>query len=286
MDAEKSTTNKRNGSGDFVEALARGLDVIKAFGPTSMELTVSEVAVRTGLPRPTARRLLMTLEQLGYARLSSGAYALTTKTLELGTACIAAQGIWDVARPHMLALVGKTGESSSMSQLDGSDIVYMARVPVAKIIAISVQIGTRFPAPATSMGQVLLADLTVSQLDDVLDIPSASVIIPRVVFSRAELDDVLAGVRERGWAQADELLSIGIRSVAAPVRDRSGRTAAAMNVTVHAAETSRERLVGEYLPLLLEATAEVTTAWSNLAMLPTTSPRVITERVPRPPPRT
>ena len=81
MDAEQSTTNKRNGSGDFVEALARGLDVIKSFGPTSMELTVSEVAARTGLPRPTARRLLMTLEQLGYTRFSNGAYALTTKTL-------------------------------------------------------------------------------------------------------------------------------------------------------------------------------------------------------------
>jgi IclR family transcriptional regulator, pca regulon regulatory protein len=270
VDADKSTTNKRNGSGDFVEALARGLDVIKSFGPTSMELTVSEVAAKTGLPRPTARRLLMTLEQLGYTRFSNGAYALTTKTLELGTACIAAQGIWDVARPHMLALVGKTGESSSMSQLDGSDIVYMARVPVAKIIAISVQIGTRFPAPATSMGHVLLADLTAPQLDAALDTPSASAVIPRVVLSRAELDEILADVRERGWAQADELLSVGIRSIAAPVRDRSGRTAAAMNVTVHAAETSREHLVGEYLPLLLEAAAEVSTSWSNLAMLPTT----------------
>ena len=177
MDGEQSTTNKRNGSGDFVEALPRGLDVIKSFGPTSMELTVSEVAAKTGLPRPTARRLLMTLEQLGYTRFSNGAYALTTKTLELGTACIAAQGIWDVARPHMLALVGKTGESSSMSQLDGSDIVYMARVPVAKIIAISVHIGTRFPAPATSMGHVLLAGLSAPQLDAALATPSAAAVI-------------------------------------------------------------------------------------------------------------
>ena len=198
VDAEQSTTNRRNGGGDFVEALARGLDVIKSFGPTSMELTVSEVATKTGLPRPTARRLLMTLEQLGYTRFSNGSYALTTKTLELGTACIAAQGIWDVARPHMLALVGKTGESSSMSQLDGSDIVYMARVPVAKIIAISVHIGTRFPAPATSMGHVLLSDLTATQLDATLATPSASDIIPRVVLSRAELEEVLArGPRAR-----------------------------------------------------------------------------------------
>ena len=87
--------------------------------------------------------------------------------------------------------------------------------------------------------------------------PSASAIIPRVVLSRAELDDVLAEIRERGWALSDELLSLGIRSIAAPVRDQSGRTAAAMNVTVHAAETSSERLIGDYLPLLLEAAAEV-----------------------------
>jgi IclR family transcriptional regulator, pca regulon regulatory protein len=273
VDTERNTTNKRHASSDFVEALARGLDVITSFGPTAMELTVSEVSVKTGLPRPTARRLLMTLEQLGYVRFTNGAYSLTTKTLELGTSCIAAQGIWDVARPHLLDLVGRTGESSSMSQLDGSDIVYMARVAVPKIIAISVHIGTRFPAPATSMGQVLLADLAAEQLDAALDTPSASGIIPRVVLSRAELDETLAAVRERGWAISDELLSIGIRSIAAPVRDRNGRTAAAMNVTTHAAETPIERLIGEYLPLLLEAAADTSTAWANLAMLPVAAPR-------------
>ena len=273
MNARRKAPNKRNDSTDFVEALARGLDVIKAFGPTAMELTVSEVAARTGLARPTARRLLMTLEQLGYTRLANGAYTLTTKTLELGTAYVAAQGLWDIARPHLASLVAKTGESSSMSQLDGSDIVYTARVPVPKIIAISVQIGTRFPAAATSMGRVLLADLDKSELDEVLAKPSASGVIPRVVLSRSELDKSLAEIRERGWALSDELLSLGIRSIAAPVRDRSGRTAAAMNVTVHAAETSIERLVDEYLPLLLQTAADVTSAWSDLAMLPSTSLR-------------
>jgi IclR family pca regulon transcriptional regulator len=267
MNASK-TPNKRNDSTDFVEALARGLDVIKAFGPTAMELTVSEVAARTGLARPTARRLLMTLEQLGYTRLSEGAYSLTTKTLELGTAYVAAQGLWDISRPHLVSLVSKTGESSSMSQLDGSDIVYTARVPVPKIISISVQIGTRFPAVATSMGQVLLADLDRPALDEVLAIPSHSQVIPRVTLSRGELDESLAEIRERGWALSDELLALGIRSIAAPVRDQSGRTAAAMNVTVHAAETSIETLVDEYLPMLLETAAAVTSAWADLALLP------------------
>jgi IclR family pca regulon transcriptional regulator len=159
-----------------------------------------------------------------------------------------------------------------MSQLDGSDIVYMARVPVPKIIAFAVHIGTLFPAVATSMGRVLLSDLESDALDAVLATPSRSGIIPRVVPTRAELDTDLGEIRERGWALSDEQLSVGIRSVAAPVRDPQGRVAAAMNVTVHAAETSIEQLTGEYLPFLLEAAAGVTEEWANLALLPVAEP--------------
>lgn len=270
------------GDGDFVEALARGLDVIKAFGPTALELTVSEVAARTGLARPTARRLLLTLEQLGYVRSVDGVFSLTTRTLELGTSYISALGMWEIARPHLTQLVSRTGESSSMSQLDGSDIVYTARVPVAKIIAFSVRIGTLFPAVATSMGRVLLADMSPDELDELLATPSRSGIIPRVTPTRAELDESLASIRERGWAMSDEMLSVGIRSIAAPVRDATGRTAAAMNVTVHAAETSIEHLTTEYLPLLLETATAVSQEWSNLAMLPIAPEQPGAE----PPPRT
>jgi IclR family pca regulon transcriptional regulator len=263
-------TGAQRGSGDLVEALARGLEVIKAFGPTALTLTVSEVATRTGLARPTARRLLLTLEELGYVRAVDGVYSLTTRTLELGTAYIGALGMWEIARPHLVGLVSQTGESSSMSQLDGSDIVYTARVPVPKIIAFSVRIGTLFPATVTSMGRVLLADRSPEELDEILAMPSRSGVIPRAAPTRDELERSLEEIRERGWALSDEMLSVGVRSIAAPVRDASGRTAAAMNVTVHAAETSIERLTGEYLPLLLETAAAVTDEWSNLAMLPTT----------------
>ena len=229
-------------SPDFVEALARGLDIITAFSPTATALSVSEVAARTSLPRPTARRLLMTLERLGYVRSSDGVYTLTTKVLELGTTYIAALGIWELARPHLEALVAQTGESSSMSQLDGSDIVYVARVPVPKIIAIAVHIGTRFPAVATSMGQVLLADLADDELTTVLQTPVAVGDHPAGgADPQASSTRDLAVVRERGWALSDERLSLGIRSIAAPVRDASGATVAAVNVTVHAAETSVER---------------------------------------------
>lgn len=257
---------------DFVEALARGLDVIKAFGPGATSLTVSEAAARTALARPTARRLLMTLEELGYVTSRAGAYSLTARTLELGTAYVAARGRWDVARPHLVALVARTHESSSMSQLEGSDIIYRERASVPKIIALSVHVGTKFPATATAMGHVLLAEQSPEQLDDTLATPSASGIIPRVSLTRGELDACLSQVREQGWAMSDELLSFGIRSIAAAVRDGSGRTVAAVNVTTHAAETPVDRLVGDHLPPLLDAAAAIGQAWADLAVLPVVSP--------------
>ncbi|NNC78690.1 MAG: helix-turn-helix domain-containing protein [Acidimicrobiales bacterium] len=253
---------------DFVEALARGISVLTAFSPMHMEMTVTEVAERTGLARPTARRLLLTLEELGYLRSDDGRFSLTPKVLEIGTATIAAQGLWDIARPHMVGLVSHTLESSSMSQLDGSDVIYVARVPVPKIIAVAVSIGTRFPAVATSMGRVLLADLDESELTKALAAPSISAVVPVTAPSRAELDDSLEVVREQGWALADEILSMGVRSVAAPVRNSDGRAVAALNVTVHAAETSVDELISDHLPLLLETADAITADWAALDRLP------------------
>lgn len=149
---------------DFVEALARGLDVLACFDRDSPTMTLSEVAAAAGLARPTARRLLLTLEELGFVRVTGGAFALTPKVLTLGMAYVGALGLWDIARPHLEALVARTGESSSMAQLDGSDIVYVARVSVPKIITLRVEVGTRFPAVQTSQGKVLLAALTADEL--------------------------------------------------------------------------------------------------------------------------
>ena len=135
-------------------------------------MTLAEVAGETGLARPTARRILRTLVALGYVRADDGSFALTPRVLELGMTYVQSLGLWDVARPHMEALVRRTGESSSIAQLDGSDIVYVARVAVPKIITLRVRIGTRFPAAATSLGKVLLAGLAPAELDAVLAEPS------------------------------------------------------------------------------------------------------------------
>jgi IclR family transcriptional regulator, pca regulon regulatory protein len=247
---------------DFVEALARGLDVLACFDADHRSMSLTEVAAAAGLARPTARRLLLTLEELGFVRSSSGSYALTPKVLTLGMAYVGALGLWDIARPHLEALVARTGESSSMAQLDGSDIVYVARVSVPKLIALRVDIGTRFPAAQTSQGKVLLAALSPDDLAAALAEPSRAGLPPYIGRSPDQLRAELTEIRARGWALADEELAPGVRSVAVPVRDRDGVVQAAMNVTVHAAETTTERLLQEHLPLLLRTAGDISAEWA------------------------
>jgi len=182
--------------------------------------------------------------------------------ITLGTAYVASLGLWDVARPHLEALVRQTGESSSMAQLDGGDIIYVARVSVPKIIALRVDIGTLFPAPQTSQGKVLLAALSPEHLDAALAVPSRSGLPHYIGKTREALDEELTQVRARGWAIADEELAPGVRSIAVPVRDGTGTVRAAMNVTVHAAETSTEKLLDVHLPQLLRAAGDVSADWA------------------------
>jgi IclR family pca regulon transcriptional regulator len=247
---------------DFVEALARGLDILAAFGADHRSMSLSEVASAAGLARPTARRLLLTLEELGYVRSRGGTFELTPKVMSLGMAYVSSLGLWDIARPHLEALVARTGESSSMAQLDGSDIVYVARVSVPKLIALRVDIGTRFPAVQTSQGKVLLAALPPDQVAAVIAQPSRSGLPPYIGRQAGPLRDELAEIRARGWALADEELAPGVRSVAVPVRDGSGTVRAAMNVTVHAAETTTQRLLHDHLPALLTTAGEISAEWA------------------------
>ncbi|GGO14641.1 IclR family transcriptional regulator domain-containing protein [Microbispora bryophytorum] len=253
---------------DFIEALARGLDVIRAFQPGRPVMSLTEVAAATGLARPTARRILLTLQELGYARSAQGGFALTPRVLELGVSYVRSTGLWEVARPHLERLVAQTRESSSIAQLDGSDIVYVARVAVPKIVALSVQIGTRFPAMQTSLGKVLLAALPPDELERVLAEPSRSGIEPRWRPDQRERDAVLREVRAKGWALTDEQLALGIRSVAAPLRDGSGTVIAAVNVNSHAAETSLEKLTEEHLPLLLKTAGAISADWALYESVP------------------
>jgi IclR family transcriptional regulator, pca regulon regulatory protein len=254
---------RRDDSPDFIEAIARGLDVIRAFGPGQPVMSLAAVAAASGLPRPTARRILLTLEQLGYARQAgAGGFELTPRVLELGMSYVLSRGLWEVARPHMEALVARTRESSSIAQLDGSDIVYVARVAVPKIVTLSVTIGTRFPAMQTSLGKVLLAALPPAEAERVLAEPSRSGISPPWEPDAAERAAALREVRARGWALTDEQLAPGIRSVAVPLRDGDGAVIAALNVNSHAAETPLDVLTGQHLPLLLQTAGAISADWA------------------------
>ncbi|HVL82960.1 MAG TPA: IclR family transcriptional regulator C-terminal domain-containing protein [Pseudonocardia sp.] len=253
---------------DFITALARGLEVIAAFRSGRPVMTLAEVAAATGLARPTARRILLTLAELGYVRADRAGFALTPRVLDLGVAYTRSMGLWEVARPHMERLVARTNESCSVAQLDGSDIVYVARVAVPKIVALTVQIGTRFPALPTSLGKVLLAALPPDALERVLAEPSRSGLTPRWQPDRDERDRELRLVRARGWSLTDGQLAHAIRSVAAPLRDGSGRVIASINVNTHAAETPVERLLEEYLPLLLQTAGDISADFARLAAVP------------------
>jgi IclR family pca regulon transcriptional regulator len=252
----------RGAGPDFVEALARGLDILAGFDATHPTMSLTEVATAAGLARPTARRLLLTLQEMGYVRSVDGGFQLTPKVVDLGMSYVSSLGLWEIARPHLESLVRRTGESSSIAQLDGSDIVYVARVSVRKIIALRVEIGTRFPAARTSQGKVLLADLSSPQLEEILAQPSRSGLPPFIGRSRDQLFTELTQVRARGWAVADEELAPGVRSVAVPIRDADGTVQAAMNVTVHAAETSLEVLLRQHLPLLMRTAGDVSGEWA------------------------
>jgi IclR family pca regulon transcriptional regulator len=241
----------------FVQSLERGLAVIRAFDEHNPELTLSDVARRTGLTRAAARRFLLTLADLGYVRTDERWFTLSPRILELGYAYLSSLSLPEVAEPHLERLVAEVHESSSVSVLDGEDIVYVARVPTARIMTVSINVGTRFPAYATSMGRVLLSTLPEEELDAYLERVELRPLSPRTVTSRDALRAALDKVREQGWALVDQELEEGLRSIAAPIRDRSGDTIAAVNLSAHASRLTIEAARRGMVPALLATAARI-----------------------------
>ena len=236
---------------EFVQSMARGLAVIKAFDEKHTELTLSEVARITGLARAAARRFLLTLTELGYVRTDGRMFTLTPRVLELGYAYLSSLSLPQIAEPHLERLVAEVQESASVTVLDDTDIVYVARVPTARIMRVTISIGTRFPAYATSMGRVLLAGLDGAALDAYLDRLTMREFTARTITDPALLRAEIERVREQGWALVDQELEEGLRSLAAPITDRSGRVTAAANIATHAARTSAAEARRSLLPVLL-----------------------------------
>jgi len=254
---------------DFVEALARGLEVIRSFDRIHVKQTISQISERTLLARPTVLRLLLTLQELGYVRSQDNLYSLTPKVVDLGMAYVSALGLYGAAKPHMENLSLEVDQTVSLAELDGSDIVYTARVEVPKIVSVGVTVGARLPSASTALGRILLADVPDTELRDILRTPTMSMFIPRTHFTAEEIRPRLQLVREQGWAESDEDLQYGVQAIAAPIRGDDGRVVAAIGVGTHTSEISKEIVRERYLPLLLSTAQEIEKDWEHCRNLPT-----------------
>jgi IclR family pca regulon transcriptional regulator len=241
----------------FVQSLQRGLEVIRAFDAEHRDLTLSEVARATGLTRAAARRFLLTLVDLGYVHAEGGRFSLRPRVLELGFAYLSSLTLPELAEPHMERLVATVNESSSISVLDDTEVVYVARVPTRRIMSITLAVGTRLPAYATSMGRVLLAALPDDALAERLARSDLRPLTPRTTTDRDALRAAIQLVRRQGYAVVDQELEQGLRSAAVPIRDASGAVVAALNVSVHASRATIAELRSRFLPPAREAAAAI-----------------------------
>lgn len=242
---------------DHLQTLERGISVIVAFSGRGPWLTLGEVAASTGLPKPTVRRILVTLEGLGYARFFSNRYALTPKVLGLGYAYLSSLRLTDVARPEMESLTDQLGLGTSLAALDGNDVIYLDRVQRHRVTSMSLAVGTRLPAHATSMGHVLLAGLRADDLETYLAETPLFSLTAATVVDTGELRARLELVRARGWDAVDQELEIGRRSAAAPITDATGQVSAAVSLSCGTAEHTQDRLLNDFVPPLRAAAARI-----------------------------
>jgi len=244
-------------SPDFVSSFARGLTVIRSFGSDAPRQTLTEVAERTGMTRATARRFLLTLCALGYARSDGKYYELAPQVMEIGYTYLRSLSITDAIHPFLLQVTEQLQESCSAAVLDENSVVYVARSAARhRVMALSLSIGARLPAHCSSMGLVLLAHLEPSHLAHFLRTARLERYTDNTITDPALLALRLQEVREQGWAICNQELEIGLRSVAVPVRDRHGNVTLAMNASGQATRISIEALQQDYLPVLQEAAAE------------------------------
>ncbi|MGW7366479.1 IclR family transcriptional regulator domain-containing protein [Streptomyces sp. NPDC054841] len=255
--AHWTTASKHELGAEFVESLARGLTVITAFGEGRAELGLSAIAEATGLARATARRALITLEHLGYVTSRERAFRLTPRVLSLGCPPLSRTTLPDIAVPHLAELVRRVHDSASLAVLDGDDIRYTARVATERIMSVSITVGTRLPAYAASMGRVLLAGLPADERTARIGRTELRPLTPRTITDPARLASLLDRVRQEGHALVDEELEEGLRSLAVPVHDHTGRTVAALNVAMHTTRRTPDECLTDVLPQLRATAAHI-----------------------------
>ena len=241
----------------YVQSFARGLEVIRSFNAAAPQQTLSDVAARTGLTRAGARRILLTLQTLGYVHSDGKLFRLTPRILDLGFAYLSSMPIWNLAEPVMEDLSTQVQESSSIAVLEGTDVVYVQRVATHKIMSVSLVPGSRLPAWCTSMGRVLLAALPEGEARALLQASPIAAHTRRTITDLTALMAVIAQVRAQGWALVDQELEEGLISVAAPITGRGGQVLAAINVSGQANRTNARAMQTYILPPLLAAARRI-----------------------------
>jgi IclR family pca regulon transcriptional regulator len=255
--ASWTSASKQELGAGFVESLARGLTVLTAFGAGRAELTLTGVAQACGLARATARRALITFVHLGYVEVRDGVFRPTPRVLGLGFPPLSRLTLPQIAKPHLAALAQQVHDSTSLSVLTGTEIQYTARVATSRVMNVNITVGTRFAAYATSMGRVLLADLPEDERAARLAASAPQALTRHTRTSVEELTALLERVREERCAMTDGELEEGLRSVAVPVRDRTGRAVAAVNVAMHSSRRTAAQVRTEVLPVLRAAAAGI-----------------------------
>jgi IclR family transcriptional regulator, pca regulon regulatory protein len=242
---------------DFVRSIERGLAVIAALGHPGGGMTLADVARAIGVTRASARRTLLTLEQLGYLRCDGRLFTLTPKVLDLGHGYRSGIALPDVARPHLQQLMEATDEFCSVSVLDGDETLCVARVAPARIMNVAMPVGTRLPAYATCVGRVLLAALNADELDRYFERVELRPLTPATRASVPALRDELDRVRRQRYAVVDQELERGLRSAAAPIRDIAGRVIAAANLGALAGRVTVATLRRDLVPRLRAAAESI-----------------------------
>jgi len=245
---------------EYVASLAKGLAVIRCFDHQHMQMTLSDVAKRTDLTRATARRFLLTLHALGYMETDGKLFWLTAKVLDLGYSYLVTQPLIERVQPYTKELCDAIGESCSVSVLDFPDIVYVARVLSHQIMSVGLNVGARLPAVTTSMGRVLLAAKEDSEIDELLAKTSFKRFTKYTLIEPAAIKAEIQRARTEGYAICDQELEIGLRSLAVPIKNRRGKTVAAINVSSQPLKMSESKLIKEILPQLRQAASKISDA--------------------------
>jgi len=259
-------TPKPPPSDSYVQSFARGLGVIRAFNAQAPSQTLTEVAARTGLDRAGARRILLTLVQLGYVEQEGRQFRLTARTLDLGYAYLCTTPLWNLAEPAMEELVAEVHESCSVAVLDGPEMVYILRVPTSKIMTINLGIGSRLPAWCSSMGRVLLGGLAEAQVDAILDASDIRPLTRYTLTGRCDIELAIAQARAQGYAMVSQELEEGLCSIAVPLLDRGGNVIAAMNISGNAHRVTPAQMTRKILPRLQQAAQRINAALAKSGM--------------------